>query len=214
MIYRPAPHACLVFLVRHGATRSNLADPPRIQGYGVDLPLDQVGRRQAEQACELLADQPFEAAYSSPLARARETCQIIADPHHLEPTSIDALKEVDVGRWEGKSWAEIEQSEPQAYRQFVRDPSEYGYAGGENLTDVRRRVVPAVEQLAVRHPHQSILVVAHNVVNRTLLATLLQIPIAHARKIDQDNCGVNIIRYRNRTAKVLTLNASFHLHRE
>lgn len=211
MPYRPKPDTCLAFLVRHGATANNLARPPRIQGHGQDLALSAEGRQQAEKTARFLTAEKISVAYTSPLARARETAQIIADPHHLVPVNVDALQEVDVGRWEGKSWMEIESEQPEAYRKFVTDPSKYGYEGGENLAQVQQRVVPCIQQLMRDHLGQCILIVAHNVVNRTLLATLLNVPLARARGVDQDNCGVNLVRFRAEQMKVLTVNTAFHL---
>ena len=140
-----------------------------------------------------------------------ETAQIIAKPHGLTPTPIAALHEVDVGRWEGRSWVDIEREDREEYRRFITDPAVHGYAGGENLTQVQQRVMPAVEQLLQDQLGSLILVVGHNVVNRVLLATLLDVPLSKARGIDQDNCGVNLIRFRDGQLKVLTTNAAFHL---
>lgn len=204
-------NTCLVFLVRHGATLNNLADPPKIQGHGSDLGLSDQGRHQAEQAAVLLSTQKIAAAYSSPLCRAYETATIISRAQQLEPTHIAALREVDVGQWEGLSWRDIQRDAPEAHRQFLTDPATFGYAGGENLTELLARVRPAFEQLMQAHLGQSILVVGHNVVNRVLLATYLEVPLARAREIHQDNCGVNVLRYRDRQVKVLTSNAAFHL---
>ena len=93
----------------------------------------------------------------------------------------------------------------------VTDPATNGYAGGENLEQVRQRALPALEELMQRHLGQLILVVCHNVVNRVVLATLLDVPLANARGIDQDNCGVNVIRLRDGQLKVMTTNSAFHL---
>jgi len=207
----PAPDQCLMFLVRHAATNNNVARPPRIQGRGQDEGLSPEGRHQAGRTAQFLADQPINAAFTSPLARAAETARIIAEPHGLIPQPIAALVEVDVGRWEGRSWDEIERTEPEAYRQFVADPASHGYAGGENLNQVRTRVVPALRNLMQSMTGSLILVVGHNVVNRVLLADLLHVPLARARTIDQDNCGVNIVRCSAGQLKALTVNATFHL---
>ncbi len=212
MPYTASSDTCIMFLVRHAATLNNLARPPKIQGVGDDSPLSDQGRSQAERTADLLHDQDIAAAFSSPLLRAQETASIIARPHGLTPTPIPALREVNVGNWEGRSWVDIERDEPQAYRQFVTDPATHGYAGGENLDEVRQRVQPAIEQLMREQTDKLILVVGHNVVNRVLLAHLLHVPLAKVRGIDQDNCGVNIIRYRDGQLKVLTTNAAFHLH--
>ena len=61
------------------------------------------------------------------------------------------------------------------------------------------------------HSGQCILIVGHNVVNRTLLAGMLQLPIARARGISQDNCGVNVLRFREGQLKLLSSNVAFHL---
>jgi broad specificity phosphatase PhoE len=211
MPYSPAPNTCFLFLVRHAATLNNLATPPRIQGLADDVHLSDEGREQARRTATFLSDQPITAAFSSPLVRAMETAQIIAQPHGITPTPIDELHEVDVGRWEGRSWVDIEREEPDAYRQFITDPAIHGYAGGENLTQVRQRILPAVERLTRNQLGKVVLVVGHNVVNRVLLATLLNVPLSQARGIDQDNCGVNVIRYRDGHMKVMTTNTAFHL---
>lgn len=211
MAYGVNPDTCLMFLVRHAATANNVAQPPRIQGLGHDVGLSEEGREQARRTADFLADQPITRAFSSPLLRAAQTASIIAAPHGLEPVAVAPLHEVDVGRWEGRSWVDIEREEPEAYRDFITDPAQHGYAGGENLGQVRDRVMPAAEQLLADHLGQIILVVGHNVVNRVLLATLLQVPLSRARGVDQDNCGVNVVRYRHGHMKVLTVNAAFHL---
>ncbi len=211
MTYAASPSTCLIFLVRHAATLHNLAHPPRIQGCGEDPPLSDVGRGQAASTARLLAQQPISAVYASPLQRAVETASIIAAPHRLTPVTIAALREVDVGAWEGRSWDEVERADPVAYARFHEDPARYGYAGGEHLQQVQQRVVPAVEELARRHRGQLVLVVGHHTVNRVLLATWLGVPLARARRIDQHNAGVNVIQFRQDHFQVRTVNAAFHL---
>lgn len=63
-----------------------------------------------------------------------------------------------------------------------------------------------------RHVGSVVLVAGHNVVNRVLLASWMHIPLAKARSIEQDNCGLNVIRFRQDRVHVLTLNAAFHLY--
>jgi broad specificity phosphatase PhoE len=211
MTDQPDSSTSLVYLVRHGATANNLANPPKIQGHGCDMELSDTGRDQAARTARLLADLPLAAAYCSPLQRARETAEIICRPHRLAPVDVDALREVDVGQWEGLSWDEVRRQSPEAHHRFVTNPAEHGYAGGENLNQLRHRVQPAVERLAGTQAGGAILIVAHNVVNRVLLADLMGIPLPRAREVNQANCGVNVLRYRDGRLKVLTLNAALHL---
>ncbi|MBI2478270.1 MAG: histidine phosphatase family protein [Planctomycetia bacterium] len=202
---------CIMYLVRHGATANNLANPPLLQGRGVDLELSDAGRQQASCAAELLATQRLAAIYSSPLLRARQTAEIIAAPHNLEVQLVSAIEEVDVGQWEGRSWKEISLTEPEPFQQFIADSASYGYLGGENMTQVLDRSAPALDALMQQHLGAAIAVIAHNVVNRVYVASLLGVPISRAREINQDNCGVNVIRLRQNEARLLTLNAAFHL---
>jgi|SRR5690606_22378730 len=208
----PCPDdVCLLYLVRHGATKNNLANPPVLQGRGVNLGLSVDGIKQAQKTAEFLRNRPLAAAYSSNLLRAIETAEIIAAPHEVEVTQLEAITEVDVGKWEGRSWTEIAVTDAEAYRLFMADPGVHGYLGGETMKQVEERVTPALRELMERHMGQRILVVAHNVVNRAFLASLLHLPLSKARGIRQDNCGVNVIRYRKGEMELVTLNAVFHL---
>jgi len=211
MAYVPAADTCWMFLVRHAATPNNLATPPLVQGCASDPSLNEAGRAQANHTAAFLADQPISFAYASPLRRALETATIIGRPHELTPLPCPPLHEVDVGRWEGRSWSAIERAEPEAFRLFRQDPATYGYGGGENLEQVCRRALPAALDIMRRHLGSIVLVAGHNVVNRVLLASWMNLPLAKARGIEQDNCGVNVIRFRHGQAHVVTLNAAFHL---
>lgn len=203
--------SCLAFLVRHGATDSNLANPPILQGRSIDGPLSAAGREQAAAAAACLAELGVSAVYSSPLRRARETAEAIALPHQLPIHLVEEISEVDVGAWERRSWVEIAKTEPDAYRRFQEDPARHGYRDGENLQQVHERVEPAIHALMDRHMGERIVIVAHNVVNRVFLANTLAIPLARARSVTQANCGINVLRRHNGATQAVTINAIFHL---
>ena len=207
----PAPNACLMYLIRHGATDANLANPPRLQGRATDMPLSSQGRRQAEATAQLLATRQLSAVYCSPLRRATETAIEIAGRYDLEARTIDALTEIDVGAWEQQTWQDVERDEPDAYRRFMSNPAEHGYRDGENLTQVHERVAPAIRTTMEAHLGEAIACVAHNVVNRVFLAELIGLRISQARKINQDNCGVSVLRLRDGEIKLLACNSTFHL---
>lgn len=207
----PAADTCFAFLLRHGATKNNLSNPPILQGNTVDGPLSVEGIAQAQAAAAGLADQQLDAVYCSPLLRARETAEIVAKQHTLEPQVIADITEVDVGAWEGRTWKEIERTEPERYQKFMDDPAQHGYRDGESLTDVHSRAVPALDQLLQDNVGRRIAIVAHNVVNRVYLARALGLPLAQARSLSQDNCGINVLRYRRGDIKLVSMNAVLHL---
>ncbi len=211
MVPSPAPDTCWLYLVRHGATANNRAKPPRLQGRRTDPGLSEEGRCQAEQTSGFLSSAELKTVFSSPLLRARETAEAIATPHGLEVVTVDDLIEVDVGVWEGQSWVEIEKNDREAYEAFMENAAENPYLGGETMLTVVERSVPALERLLAENVGSCIAAVAHNVVNRTWLTQLLGLPVAKYRSVPQDNCGVNVIRYRKGKVKPVTINGVFHL---
>jgi len=203
---------CHAILVRHGATAANLAKPAILQGRGVNLGLSPTGQKQAERAASFLKDFPVRAIYSSPLLRAQETAQFIASPHKQDLRLVTELTEVDVGIWEGRSWEDIAKEDPDAYRRFQADPGSYGYQGGESMQMVQDRAVPVLRAILDQHLGETIVIVAHNVVNRAFLAAMLGMPLAVSRRLMQDNGCLNFLEHRPGETLVRTVNLVHHLH--
>ena len=204
--------ATQLLLVRHGTTDANVRVPYILQGSSIDLPLNENGRRQAQQVADFLASFPVTHVYSSPLQRAHETARSIAERHRLTVTQIAEITECHVGEWEGKDWDTIAREAPEAYRLFHEDPATHPYLGGESYTDVLRRSLPAFEQLLQQHLGETIVVVAHNIVNRAFTAHLMGLELRQAKSLAQDNCCVNVIHHAAGKSTLLTMNSVFHLH--
>lgn len=150
----------LLYLVRHGETDWNRAR--RIQG-STDIPLNDTGREQAATTGRLLARRRWDAIYSSPLSRAAETASIIAGEVGLEPpVLIDELVERNYGEAEGLA-------DPELARRF---PGDTPVPGRETREEVAARVLPALVELAERHPDEAIVVVAHGGVIRSVLGVI------------------------------------------
>ena len=211
MLSLPSPDSTLLLLIRHGATDCNTAKPPRLQGRGINFGLSVDGQRQAAATANFLRDCKLDRIYSSPLKRAWETAEAIARPHELPVEAVDELVEVDVGRWENRSWEEIRRDDAEAYAQFLEDCGANGYAGGENMLQVQQRVTPVLTGLLQKNVGKCIAVVCHSVANRAYLAGLLQLPLARCRDLAQDNCAINVVLYREGNAELRTLNSVFHL---
>ncbi len=205
----------VLYLVRHGATEANLAQPARLQGRGHNPPLAPLGISQAEATRDHLACTKITRCYSSPMLRAQQTAEIIAKPHHLTPTTLEELTECDVGKWEGMDWGSIRFLDAERYFLFMQNPAVNGYPGGESFGDVFNRVAPKLEEIVRQNEGETILVVAHHVVNRTYLASLLGYPPEKAREVKLDNCGVSVLEHDTESdcLTVRTLNATQHLTR-
>jgi broad specificity phosphatase PhoE len=200
-----------IFLLRHGATALNRQVPYRLQGRRTDPDLDELGRAQAGRAEVALGNVDLAAVYASPLRRALQTAEVVGRPHGRHPVAVPELTEAELGRWEGLTWAEVEEREPEQYRRFLDHPGTEPYPEGESFLDVQRRVTPALAALAAQHAGEAIAVVGHNVVNRAYLAGVLGLPIDAARAIRQANGGINEVRYAEGKPTLITLNAELHL---
>lgn len=204
-------HSTTLLLIRHGATPANEQRPRILQGSSIDQSLSERGRHQAAAVASYLSDRRIDAVYSSRLKRAIETAREIATPHALESRPIDDIQEVNVGQWERLDWETIRQKYPTDYNRYMENSALHGYLGGENYTQVQARIMPVFRDLAVRHAGQTFAVVAHTVVNRTFLATLLGIELQRAKELPQDNCCINVIACEGETLKLVTLNSTLHM---
>lgn len=201
----------VLYLLRHAATAANLSHPVKLQGRRHDPPLAALGVRQAEFTRDFLAVRPIDACYTSPLRRARQTADILVEPHNIEANAVEELTECDVGRWEGLDWDSIRCRDPEGYRQFHANPAQFGYPAGESFGDVHGRAAPVIDRLLDEHDGGAILVVTHHVVGRTYLAGVLGLGPDRARLVSLDNCGISIVEVLGERKALVTLNATFHL---
>ncbi|MHB0939990.1 MAG: histidine phosphatase family protein, partial [Armatimonadota bacterium] len=118
-----------LYLIRHGQTDWNLAQ--RFQGQS-DIPLNEIGRRQANALADRLSSQPFEVAYSSDLQRALETAKVIAGDR-LEIKTDLRLREMDFGDWEGATYNKIKEECPGALTTWEDDVYKNAPPNGETL---------------------------------------------------------------------------------
>ena len=147
-----------LYLVRHGETDWNRQR--RIQGL-TDIPLNDTGRAQARATGMLLARRNWDAVYASPLSRARETAEIIAEELELpEPGLLDAMVERNYGEAEGLDWMQVES----------RFPDGSAVPGRESREQVGARVVPALIRLAEERPGESLVIVSHGGAIRAVLS--------------------------------------------
>ena len=157
----------MILLARHGETAEN--KERRFQGQK-DVPLNDTGRAQARVLAEQAEREGIVAVYSSPLVRASETAEIVAERLGLGPVRLDdRLKEVDVGDWQDRLKADIERDEPELWAGFKRAGEDWRFPGGESLAEQQDRVIAALVDITQRNDLPA-LVVSHRGVIRCALA--------------------------------------------
>nr|WP_255599751.1 histidine phosphatase family protein [Synechococcus sp. MU1643] len=181
-----------LILVRHGETDWNKAG--RFQGQ-IDIPLNENGRHQAAAARDFLKDIPIDRAWSSTLSRPTETAQIILEAHPDVPlTQIDGLVEIGHGLWEGKLESEIREGWSELLDTWKRAPETVQMPEGETIQDVWARSVRSWGEIAGElKPEETVLVVAHDAVNKTILCDLLGLTPADIWAVKQGNGGVTVV---------------------
>jgi broad specificity phosphatase PhoE len=177
--------ATTLVLVRHGETDWNRER--RFQGRA-DLPLNEAGRGQARELAERLHGEPVSALYTSPLRRASETAEILAERFGLQVQPLDALLEIDVGAWEGLTIDEVRATYPERADADWRS----GWEDGETYEELSKRVVPALVALGAKHEGEQVLAVTHAGPLRAAIAASLRLSYDDARPLigRLENCAV------------------------
>jgi probable phosphoglycerate mutase len=180
-----------ILLCRHGETLWNAEG--RYQGQ-IDIPLSEVGEGQARALGERLKDLPIHRAIASPLARARRTAEL-ALTHHAVTLQFDpGLKEIAHGTWEGLLASEIRERDPERLRAWREAPETVFMPEGESLDRVLDRAWPAFEAACEGlGPKDTLLIVAHDAVNRVLLCRILGLPLRRLWSFRQAPTTVNLL---------------------
>jgi broad specificity phosphatase PhoE len=159
-----------ILLLRHAET----SDPDRFHGAESDIGLGDRGRAQAEAAAIALAVLRPEALYCSAMRRAVETADAIGRACGLVPRRVESLHERRMGPLSGRTKEQGRDAYEEARRRWMAGALDHTHPGGESYAEIRHRAVPAFTALAGQHPGGTIAVVAHGVVIRVLLTSLLE----------------------------------------
>ncbi len=180
-----------LFLVRHGEVDGA---GEALHGH-VDVPLTVRGTAQMEGAAAFLAREPLCAVYASDLQRARVGAEVVARVHGLDPVVDPALRELDMGAWDGRPMADLWAEHRRELEAWWTDLEGFRLPGGESLADLRARVQPALDRALARHRGRTLCVVAHGGVNRVVLFAAMGLPLQQFHRVAQDYGCVNRIDY-------------------
>ena len=191
-----------IYLLRHGKIVMEEGER-RYLGQS-DPPLSEEGIRQAERLQAMFRRTGFAAVYASDLARSRDTAKILAASAQPVITRSD-LREISLGEWEGRTFAEIARKFPEEFAARGRDIAYYRTPGGENFADCSKRSVAAFLQIAAAAAEPTV-IVGHAGVNRVLLCHLLGMPLANLFRISQEFACINVIQLDGKAVQVKAVN--------
>ncbi|WP_026730960.1 histidine phosphatase family protein [Fischerella sp. PCC 9605] len=194
-------------IVRHGQSTYNTEK--RIQGRTDASKLTEKGRNDASLVGKALSNISFNAIYSSPLQRAKETADIIShslainSEQSIVAQTSDKLLEIDLPLWERMLSAEVKQKFPEDYRIWQEQPHQLQMLVKD--ADGSREHFPVLalyeqarqfwQEVLSRHQGETMLIVGHNGINRALISTALGISPSRYHSIQQSNCGVSVLNF-------------------
>ncbi|KRA72761.1 phosphoglycerate mutase [Lysobacter sp. Root667] len=181
-----------ILLARHGETPWNAEG--RYQGQE-DIPLSPIGEAQAIALGERLREVAITRAVASPLVRARRTAELALGPARAATLQLDpGLMEIAHGTWEGLLASEIRERDGERLQAWRDTPDAVLMPGGESIQHVLDRAWPAFARAAEGlGEHDTLLVVAHDAVNRVLLCKVLGIPLARLWTFRQAPTTLNLL---------------------
>lgn len=200
----------LIF-VRHGQTHGNVEG--RWQGW-TDTPLNELGKRQAELVANRLSERPgqIHAVYSSPLSRAYQTAQAIADKLSLPVRLVTNLREFHFGVIEGMTTAEVAVQYPELLARW-RDPGDltFAYPQGESKVDFMARITEVLETIIARHPGETVVVVSHGGALRAMLSHFFPEEQATWQRFSAGNCSVTVLNMNGHGPQLVKVDDQEHL---
>ncbi len=199
-------------LLRHGETA--LTPEKRLSGSGGSDPaLSEAGQRQAEAVGRMLAARgAVQAVVSSPLRRAQQTAEAAARRLGLEVQVDEGLTEADFGAWEGLTFAEVRERYPDELAAWLSSPAAVPGGTGETFTAVARRAELSRDRLLARYEGQTVLVVSHVGVLRTLVRLALGAPPESLFRMELSAASLSTVAYYgDGNASVRSLNDTSHL---
>ncbi|MFY4721297.1 bifunctional RNase H/acid phosphatase [Streptomyces sp. LaBMicrA B280] len=199
-------------LLRHGET--SLTPQKRFSGSGgTDPSLSDAGRDQAHRVADALARRgTAQTVLASPLARTRETAEIVAARLGLDVVVEDGLRETDFGAWEGLTFGEVRDRYPDDLNAWLADPAARPTGGGESFAEVAARIAVTKDELVTAHAGRTVLLVTHVTPIKTLVRLALGAPPESLFRMELSAASLSAVAYyADGNASVRLFNDTSHL---
>ena len=154
-------------LIRHGQTNWN--EERRAQGQS-DSVLTDLGVEQAKALGIRISAVRFDALYCSSSVRTRQTLAHAFPDWEKPVTYLDSLREIKMGDWEGRLYAELKSESPQSFQHFWHEPHKFDVPNAETFFQLQRRALEVIKDIYSHHAGQLVAVVSHGALIKTVLA--------------------------------------------
>lgn len=180
----------LIF-IRHGQTDWNVQG--KIQG-SYDSELNDTGIKQAMKLSKKLLslNYRFSKIYSSPQKRALKTAEILSKSSNVDYVSMKDLQEMNMGKWEGLSWSEVEDKYPNEYKEWYLNRRYTNTPDGESYQDMLERVLKAINKI-INENNDDVVIVSHSAVIMCLQCYVTNTPFNDMLKFKTPNANITEI---------------------
>jgi broad specificity phosphatase PhoE len=178
----------ILLLIRHG---ENDYVGKRLAGRLPGVHLNERGRLQALALVPVLYRAPIKAIYSSPLERAVETAQPLAQALGLEITMAPGLHEMDSGKFAGRTIKSL--ARLKAWKNALANPATVSFPGGENFAQAQKRAIDELQAIVAAHPEDVVACFTHADVIRLVSAYYLQLPLEGFHRLSADTASITMI---------------------
>lgn len=193
----------VLLLIRHG--ENDFRRRSRLPGRLAGIHLNEEGRAQARRLAYALSEVPLTAVYSSPLERALETAEPIARLHNLPVQTVEALTDVNVGDWAGRSWKQLRRT--RLWAKILHAPAEVRFPHGESFGEVQQRVIEALQAILARHGEKEVVaVVFHADPIKLALAHFLGLPLNSFQRLNVDTASISAVWVGKELTRLLFVN--------
>ncbi len=209
-----------LLLIRHGETDWNASG--RYQGQ-MDIPLNEAGVEQARILGHRLRNElsrptepgaptgSIDAIYASDLARAWQTAEIVGAACGLTPRPEPRLRELSFGEWQGLTYQEIGERDPEALAAWNHDRVNGRPPGGESLGAMAARVSDLLDDVRREIRDGNVALISHGGTIRVILCVLLEHPLATYWQFEVDNTAIAEIEFCTFGPVVVRWNDAHHL---
>lgn len=181
-----------LILIRHGHTAQTEAGKLYSDPHSL---LTDKGKEEVAALAKFIPSEKPEILISSPSVRVRSTAEIIGESIGLPLHVDDAMREFQVGDWEGRSYLEIKNAEPKVYAKWSKDPIRNSLPGGESIEQLCSRVTEALHAMLVTYAGKRIVFVSHAELIRAVLLHALGLPLDNYYRLSIPTASVSKVDF-------------------
>ncbi len=194
----------MIIFLRHGQAENNTKKI--LAGRTPGINLTEEGKKQAEQAGEMIKSLNISAIYSSPIDRAMQTAEIVGKHCDVKPISDDRLIELDMGKFTMVPYDEIFKNHGNVFLKFYEGSLEISHNGVESFSEVQKRVFDIVDFVKNKHKDENVVLVTHMDPIKAMLSTIADLSPTNLFELIIANASLNVFREKDRKFSLSGIN--------